>query len=158
MQKLALKRKETENNYLVKNKKIIYLLIITIFFTIFGYKFIDNKNLEISKNIEKFFLLSFFTSQFKIEKIQISGIENIKERTILKSLNIEQGSSIYKIDLKNMHKKLKNINFVSKATIERKFNNTLKINIIEKKPVGILQKNNNYKIIASDGSLTASPI
>ena len=71
----------------------------------------------------------------------------------MKSLNIEQGSSIYKIDLKNMHKKLKNINFVSKATIERKFNNTLKINIIEKKPVGILQKNNNYKIIASDGSL-----
>tara|TARA_B100001741_G_C16534853_1_gene591377 strand:- start:979 stop:1779 length:801 start_codon:yes stop_codon:yes gene_type:complete len=153
MQKLALKRNETENNYLIKNKKIIYLLIITIFFTIFGYKLIDNKNLEISKKIEKFFLLSFFTSQFKIEKIQISGIENIKERTILKSLNIEQGSSIYKIDLKNMHKNLKNINFVSKATIERKFNNTLKINIIEKKPVGILQKNNNYKIIASDGSL-----
>ena len=53
-------------------------------------------------------------------------------------------SELGKIDLKNMHKNLKNINFVSKATIERKFNNTLKINIIEKKPVGILQKNNNY--------------
>ena len=74
MQKLALKRNETENNYLIKNNKIIYLLIITIFFTIFGYKLINNKNLEISKKIEKFFLLSFFTSQFKIEKIQISGI------------------------------------------------------------------------------------
>ena len=42
---------------------------------------------------------------------------------------------------------------MSKATIERKFNNNLKINIIEKKTNRILQKNNNYKIIASDGSL-----
>ena len=84
---------------------MIRFLIITIFFTIFGYKLINNKNLEISKKIEKFFLLSFFTSLFKIEKIQISGIENIKERTILKSLNIDPEDGVVRISLTHYNSK-----------------------------------------------------
>tara|TARA_Y100001970_G_C13955968_1_gene710726 strand:- start:1 stop:756 length:756 start_codon:yes stop_codon:yes gene_type:complete len=135
-----------------KKIKIIILFIIFISIVIFTNHLTNNKNIALAKFFEKNFS-PFFTSEFKIEKIEITGIQNIKESSILNTLNIKKGSSIYQVDLNDIYKKIKNINFVSKVNIERKFNNNLKINVIEKNPIGILQRNNEYKIITSDGSL-----
>ena len=153
MQNLVIKTNDVNNKSINKKVKIFCLFIVGIFLTISGYNILNNTDHKTFKNFEKYFFSSFFSTNFKIEEIQIFGINIIKENTILKALNLKKESSLYEIDLNEIHKIIKGINFISEVTIERKFNNTLKISIIEKKPVGILQKNNNYKIITKDGTL-----
>ena len=148
MQELNYNLNKLENKNLFKRIKSIFLYFLLTFITLFII-YLTNNNSSILKKFYSYFL----SDNFIIKHVEISGLQNIKEKTILNTLSLTQKSSIYDVNLSKIYMKLKDINYVSEVNIEIKSNNKLKINIIEKTPVGILQKNNNYQIITSDGSI-----
>ena len=98
-----------------------------------------------------FIILSTVTSQqqiiiskFKIKEITIENISLIKEKDLKKLLVPIYGKNLLFLNNDEIKKELMQNNLIDSFNIKKKYPNTLKIKIFEKKPIAILfnQKKN----------------
>ncbi len=139
-------------NYL---KLIICIIIPTFFFVLFSNNSVK-KNLKL-ENITSYFsskINSFFDFQFN--HIIINDLKYIKKSEIEDILKSHYNKNIFSFNLNKLRKKIKVLELVESIYVERVIPNTIKIIIKEKKPIGIIQHGNIYKLITSDGSIISN--
>ena len=88
-------------------------------------------------------------SNFDIQKIEIEGNSILNSDEIVQKLNFLYKENLFFLNLKDIEKNLKNETFIESFSVKKIYLNTLKIRIVEKKPIAILQ-NKKKKFYISD--------
>ena len=120
--------------------KIILLLIALIFLSTFNPR-------EFNSVAKK------TNALFKIENIEIKTNFLINNIEIEEKLDAIYKENIFFIKREDIVKPLKNIDFLEKIEVKKRYPNTLVLNIFETKPVAILFKNKAKYILDSSSNL-----
>ena len=119
----------------MKKRFLIGLLLLFLFST-FNIKF--NKT---------------FFSNLQIKDITIENNKIIKEEEIKEKLSFLYKTNFLFLRTKNIEKKLKEIQFIESYQIKKIYPNNLRIKIIEKKPIAIIQRMKQKKYFTDRGDL-----
>ena len=117
-------------------KRLIIGLILLFLFSTYNFKF--NKT---------FFL------NLQIKNITIENNKILKEEEIKEKLSFLYETNFFFLRAKNIEKKLKEIQFIESYQIKKVYPNNLRIKIIEKKPIAIIQKMKQKKYFTARGDL-----
>ena len=90
---------------------------------------------------------------FKIENIEIKGNFLINKSKIKEKLSTIRKENIFFIKREDIEKPLKEIDFLHKIEVKKRYPNTIIVKIFETKPVAILFKNQVRYIIDSSSNL-----
>ena len=100
---------------------------------------------------------SYFNPTLLISFAQIKNIEikgnNLADAQKIREISIDRGSSLFYFDLESVAGEIKDMNWVKKVSIKKKFPNSLIVQITENEPFAYLLKNQNYFLIDIDGEL-----
>ena len=116
----------------ISRKIIIYLFLFTILASVNNLKYI---NLQI----------------FKIDQINISGLDNIDNTNLHESIKNFKNKNIFLVDNFQISKNINSNNFVEKFKVFKEYPSTININIIKTNFLGITKINNIDYLIGSNG-------
>ena len=116
----------------ISRKIIIYLFLFTILATVNNLKYI---NLQI----------------FKIDQINISGLDNIDNTNLYESIKNFKNKNIFLVDNFQISKNINSNNFVEEFKVFKEYPSTININIIKTNFLGITKINNIDYLIGSNG-------
>jgi len=85
------------------------------------------------------------------QTIRISGLERRTPEAVLAAIGIEPGSPLFGFDAEQARSLLQNIDWVEKAGIRLVFPNTLEIEVTEREPFAIWQREGRYYVIDRTG-------
>ena len=120
--------------------RIVLLIIVFIFLSTYNP---SGFNLILQKN----------NTFLKIQKIEIVNNSLIKDSKIKEKLGKIYNKNIFLIKRKDIEDPLKEINFLEKVEVKKKYPNTIIVKIFETKPVAILYKNNAKYLLDSSSNL-----
>jgi len=116
----------------ISRKIIIYLFLFTILASVNNLKYI---NLQI----------------FKIDQINISGLDNIDNTNLHESIKNFKNKNIFLVDNFQISKNINSNNFVEEFKVFKEYPSTININIIKTNFLGITKINNIDYLIGSNG-------
>lgn len=100
-------------------------------------------------------LLSFIVMSlpiFNIEYVEINGIDNIKEESVMSKIFYKDDVNIFALNKKKLEKELKNIPYVKEVVVSKKLPNKLVIDIVERRTIGYITYGDEiYVYIDGDG-------
>jgi cell division protein FtsQ len=85
------------------------------------------------------------------DDIRINGLTHHNPELILQTLGVTPGGSLVRFDAGQARSILQNMNWVSAASVQRKFPNRLEITIAEREPFAIWQHDGTYSLIDRAG-------
>ena len=90
-------------------------------------------------------------SDFSIKKIEIEGNYILNSEEIVQRLNFLYRESLFFLSLKKIQENLKNETFIESFILKKIYPSTLKIIIVEKKPIATLQNKKKKFYISNKG-------
>ena len=124
--------------------KKLYRILLLILVLIFLSTYSPNKfDLILEKN----------NTFLKIQKIKIVNNFLIKSSEIKEKLSTIYNRNIFSIKKEDIEEPLKEINFLEKVEVKKKYPNTIVVKIFETKPVAILYKNKAKYLLDSSSNL-----
>ena len=93
------------------------------------------------------------SSNFSIQKIEIEGNSILNSDEIVRKLNFLYTENLFFLNLKDIEKNLKNETFIESFSVKKIYLNTLKIRIVEKEPIAILQNKKKKFYFSNKGDL-----
>ena len=124
-------------------KKIYKFFLLLLVFTFLSTYSPNRPNEELEKN-------NVF---FEIKKIKILNNSIIEKNSILEALKEIYGKNIFLVKGKDIDKTLKNINFLEKINVKKKYPDTIIIKIFETEPLGFIYKDKTRYVIDSSSNL-----
>ncbi len=108
-----------------------------------------------------FFFLTTYTpksnfildSHFNIQKIKVENNSVIETDEIKKKLNFLYKENLFFLKIKDIEESLKSVTFIESFSIKKIYPNTLKLKIVEKKPIAVLQNKKKKFFISDKGDL-----
>jgi len=86
-----------------------------------------------------------------LDQIQISGADRTTQDEILTALDVEDGSALMAIDIDALKIRLETLNWVKSTRVARNFPNELSIDITERTPFALWQKDGVVQLVDPDG-------
>ena len=117
-------------------KRFIIGLSLLLLFSTYNIKFNQN-----------------FFSNLQVDNITIENNKIVKEREIKEKLAFLYKTNFFLLRTKKIEKKLREIEFIESFQIKKIYPNNLRIKIIEKKPIAIIQKMKKKKYFTTKGDL-----
>ena len=142
--RLNIERVTTKKNPLYYNRFILITFIISSLFIISLSQIDYNKQI---KTLNEFLI----NKGFAIKNIKILGIKNMSKKTVIQIVNAEKKSNIFNVNLSKIYNNLSDNDWVRDLYVERILPNTIKIEIQEKKPIGIWQNEMSNTLITKYG-------
>ena len=88
---------------------------------------------------------------FSIKKIEIEDNSILNSDAIIQKLNFLYKENLFFLDIKDIEKNLKNETFIESFSLKKIYPNTLKIIVVEKKPIAVLQNKKKKFYISNKG-------
>ena len=126
---------------------ILFILVLsTLYF--FGK---SNKNYLINqlKPLDKFLI----NNGFKIKNVLISGTHNLSQDYLRNIINTQNHINILNVNLNTIYNKIIQNSWVEETYVERILPDTIKIKVLEKKPIAIWQNHKGNKLITLNGDV-----
>lgn len=86
-----------------------------------------------------------------LDKVFIRGLKHTDKQDLVKALQLKTGMLLTKIDVNLLQSKVEAMPWVESAVVQRRFPDTIKIDVIEHIPVALWQKKGRYYVITSKG-------
>ncbi len=104
--------------------------------------------------------LSFFIGQrvyvhlledpfFRVREVEVEGSQKIPKETILSLTGFDEMPNLFSLKLKEVVKKLESHPWIEQVQVRKVFPNKIRIQIVERKPIGIIQLEELYYIDAN---------
>ena len=138
-----------------KFKLIILCLVLILFSVIFNFYNSNQYNSKLKDIVEKSNNLAI-NYGFYLQNIYITGNNNLQKEDILSIINDREYKTIFDLNLFKIHKNLLLNGWIKAVKIERTLPSSIKIQIIEKKPLAIWQTKLGNKLITEDGSVISN--
>ena len=136
-----------------KNMKVIYWSILLFILVSSNLYFFgkSNKNYLINqlKPLDQFLV----NNGFKIKNILISGTHNLSQDYLRNIINTQNHINILNVNLHTIYNKIIQNSWVEEIYVERILPDTIKIKVLEKKPIAIWQNHKGNKLITINGDV-----
>ena len=158
MLKLMINEKNTFKKKLYKFEtkiimKVINWSILLFILVLSSLYFFDksNKNYLINqlKPLDQFLI----NNGFKIKNILISGTHNLSQDYLRNIINTQNHINILNVNLHSIYNKIIQNSWVEETYVERILPDTIKIKVLEKKPIAIWQNQKGNKLITVNGDV-----
>ena len=158
MLRLMINKKNTFKKKFYKfetNKimKVIYCSILLFILVSSSLYFFgkSNKNHLINqlKPVDKFLI----DHGFEIKNILISGTHNLSQDYLRNIINTQNHINILNVNLHTIYNKIIQNSWVEETYVERILPDTIKIKVLEKKPIAIWQNHKGNKLITINGDV-----
>ena len=158
MLKLTINEKNTfkKKFYKFETKKImkvIYWSILLFILVLSSLYFFgkSNKNYLINqlKPLDQFLI----NNGFKIKNVLISGTHNLSQDYLRNIINTQNHINILNVNLNTIYNKIIQNSWVEETYVERILPDTIKIKVLEKKPIAIWQNHKGNKLITINGDV-----
>lgn len=93
------------------------------------------------------------SSGFKVKNILVEGRVYTDAEMLLALINVREGDPLFVFDPSEAKRQIEKIGWVKKAHVQRRFPDTIYINLTEKKPVALWYKYGALSLVDSDGTL-----
>ena len=87
----------------------------------------------------------------RVESIRVTGVTHSVETSVKNQIDINSGDSIFKQSSESIYRNVMKIGSIQSAIVRKNLPNTLSINVTEKTPIAIFQKNSKFVLIDKDG-------
>ena len=110
---------------------------------------------SIQAGIKQYFPKFEFATNYKfnIQKIEIDNNFVLESDEIKKKLSFIYNENLFFLNIENIQKNLKDMDFIQSFTVKKIYPSTLKLTIYEKKPIAILQNKKVKYYISDKGDL-----
>ncbi|MDX2141874.1 MAG: FtsQ-type POTRA domain-containing protein [Rhodospirillaceae bacterium] len=88
---------------------------------------------------------------WRLEALTVEGRVNTAPEDILAALDVERGTPILSIDVKDAREALESLPWVKRAQVERQLPNAVHVLIDERKPYALWQRGQRYTLVDADG-------
>ena len=136
-----------------KNMKVIYWSILLFILVLSSLYFFgkSNKNYLINqlKPLDQFLI----NNGFKIKNILIIGTHNLSQDYVINIINTQNHINILNVNLHSIYNKIIQNSWVEETYVERILPDTIKIKVLEKKPIAIWQNQKGNKLITVNGDV-----
>ena len=133
--------------------KIIHWSVLLFILVLSSLYFFDksNKNYLIKqlKPLDQFLI----SNGFKIKNILISGTHNLSQDYLINIINTQNHINILNVNLHTIYNKIIQNSWVEETYVERILPDTIKIKVLEKKPIAIWQNQKGNKLITINGDV-----
>ena len=94
-----------------------------------------------------------FSSDFSIQKIEVKGNSIIKSDQVVERLSFLYKENLFFLNTEDVKENLKNYSFIESFILKKVYPQTLKIILVEKKPIAILLNKKKKYYISNKGEL-----
>ena len=133
-----------------KHKKFIFIILF-LFLT--SYYLLSKTNNIFTNSKFDFFNQILINSGFTIKNIEILGLNRLDKDSIIKIVRTHNNVNIFKVNIKDIYRKIKNNTWIKKASIQVIYPNTIKILLTEKEPIAIWQNRYGNNLITKTGDV-----
>lgn len=92
-----------------------------------------------------------------VRDVMVVGRNRTKRSDLLRAMSIAEGDSILGVDLSRAHARVSALAWVKEARIERRLPDTIFVNLIEREPMALWQRDGKLHLIDLDGGVIPSP-
>ena len=92
----------------------------------------------------------------RVDQILLQGRRHESPDRITRVLNIERGDPLLAVDLKYARERLETLPWIRTASIERQFPNTIRVKILERRPMALWQRENKRVLVDDEGTIITS--
>ena len=92
----------------------------------------------------------------RVDQILLQGRRHESPDRITRVLNIERGDPLLAVDLKYARERLETLPWIRAASIERQFPNTIRVKILERRPMALWQRENKLVLVDDEGTIITS--
>ena len=126
---------------------LLFILVLSSLY-FFGK---SNKNYVIKqfKPLDQFLI----SNGFKIKNILISGTHNLSQDYLRNIIKTQNNINILNVNLHRIYNKIIQNSWVEETYVERILPDTIKIKVLEKKPIAIWQNQKGNKLITANGDV-----
>ena len=149
--KYKLINNKKEINILINLHKKFILIILFLFLT--SFYLLSKTNNLFNKSKFDFFNQILINSGFTIKNIEVLGANHLDKDEIIKIVRTYNNVNIFKVNIKDIYRKIKNNTWIKKASIQVIYPNTIKILLTEKKPIAIWQNRYGNNLITETGDV-----
>lgn len=89
---------------------------------------------------------------FGVDSVTIAGVAELSEKQILNAAGVDAKQSLMFLDVDEMRRKLLTIPLVKNVSVRKLFPDRLLIEVVERRPYGLWQKDGAVSIVAADGA------
>ncbi|MCV6599347.1 MAG: FtsQ-type POTRA domain-containing protein [Alphaproteobacteria bacterium] len=144
---MGKKRKNYRKSFIIKLSCYVLLLAISCYAT---YSFYPKFNERLhSRCVEEEFIL---------KRININELVNVNSEKLFESINVDKGMLLLDIDIREIQNIILKDSWVEKANVYIQYPDALFINIFEKEPKAISNKNNDFVIVDQKGDVLSEKI
>ena len=90
---------------------------------------------------------------FKLETVEINGRNHTTHQELNDALKLQNGEPILSINLTEKRLQIEQLGWVESAYLERLLPNTLRLTIIERTPIALLQTDEGHQLIDDNGAI-----
>lgn len=135
-----------------QNSILIKLLLTFIFVVILIYLVNEKNENFVSKKLDSLNKI-FIKNGFVIKNVEIIGASYVHKEDIYHIIKKHENQNIFNLDLSEIHKDIRNINWIKDVSIKIIYPSTIKILLIEKVPVAIWQNKDGNNLIENNGGI-----
>ena len=93
---------------------------------------------------------------FRVEEVMLEGRDNESSARIMKALDIARGVPLLTVDLVSARKRLEELPWIRVASVEREFPATVRVRIVERRPLALWQRKNELVLVDDEGDVITS--
>lgn len=93
---------------------------------------------------------------YAAEQIRFTGLNRMDGATVLKAIGVKPGGSLFGFDAIKARSIMLNLDWVQEASVRVLPPNRLEIEVVEREPFAVWQRDGNYYVIDREGSAIAS--
>ena len=132
------------------HKKLFFLILFILITSFYLLPKINNTFTETTFNFLNKILIN---NGFIIKNIEISGLNHLNKNDIIKIVSAYYDINIFNVNINNIHREIKKNTWIKKASVQIIYPNTIKILVIEKKPIAIWQNRYGNSLITKSGDI-----
>ena len=136
-----------------KHLKVIFSSVLVFMLIISCVSFYNESNTNYFTHKLKIVDQFLIKNGFIIKNIEIIGIQNLSHDYLKNIINKNNEANIFNINLPIVYKQIIKNSWVKEVSVERILPDTIKIKILEKKPIAIWQNKNGHKLITPNGEV-----
>lgn len=95
---------------------------------------------------------------FTLDQIEVTGRTYTDTEALRKIVRVDQGESLFAIDLEQVHGDILNLPWVTAASLQRQWPNLLSIHLTERTPIALWQHNGKLSVLDSTGTPVETPM
>jgi cell division protein FtsQ len=93
---------------------------------------------------------------FRVEEVMLEGRHNESSAQIMRALGILRGVPLLTVNLRSARTRLEELPWIRVASVEREFPDTVRVRIVERRPLALWQRKNELVLVDDEGGVITS--